>query len=116
MVPPEKSSQQMLTSAQERADQARKSRRFWIIVALLTVYIIWSTTYLAIRYALISFPPQLMMGIRFIMAGGGFLVFFQFSGSSPPTPQQLGYFLTLFGGWVVGGVGRVATSARVVSS
>src|SRR5260221_929881 len=85
MVTPAITSPQMLTSAQEAADQAHRSRRFWIIAALLTVYIIWSTTYLAIRYALISFPPQLMMGIRFIMAGGGLLIVLHIHGSALPT-------------------------------
>src|SRR5262249_45479433 len=49
--------------------------RFWIIAALLTVYIVWGTTSLGIKYALESFPPYLMMGIRFVIAGGGLLAF-----------------------------------------
>ncbi len=116
MVTPAITSPQVLTSAQERADQARKSRRFWIIVALLTVYIIWSTTYLAIRYALISFPPQLMMGIRFIMAGGGLLIFLRLRGSAMPTLKQWRNALIVGGLLFAGGMGSVATAEEFVSS
>src|SRR5258707_10198392 len=115
MVTPAITSPQVLTSAQERADQARKSRRFWIIVALLTVYIIWSTTYLAIRYALISFPPQLMMGIRFIMAGGGLLILLRLRGSAMPTPKQWRKPPIACGLPLAGGLGSVATAAEFFS-
>jgi drug/metabolite transporter (DMT)-like permease len=43
------------------------SRNIWI--ALLTVYLVWGSTYLAIRFALVSFPPFLQMGSRFLCAG-----------------------------------------------
>ncbi len=51
------------------------NQRVWIIAALLTVYIIWGTTYLGIRFALESFPPYLLMGIRFTLAGSGLMLF-----------------------------------------
>lgn len=40
-----------------------------VLFALLTVYIVWGSTYFAIHVALNSFPPLLLMGTRFIMAG-----------------------------------------------
>src|SRR5258708_19482742 len=67
---------------------AAETRRFWVIVALLTVYIVWGTTYLGIRFALESFPPYLMMGIRFVLAGSGLLWFPALAGSPIPTPKQ----------------------------
>ena len=45
------------------------SRQTLIVIALLTVYLVWGTTYLGIRIALQSFPPYLLMGIRFVIAG-----------------------------------------------
>ena len=48
-----------------------------VLVALATVYIVWGSTYFAIRVALGSFPPFLQGGIRFLVAGSllfGFLV------------------------------------------
>lgn len=37
--------------------------------ALLTCYLVWGSTYLAIRLALVSFPPFFQMGTRFLAAG-----------------------------------------------
>ena len=34
-------------------------------LALLAVYVIWGSTYLAVRLALQSFPPLMLSGIRF---------------------------------------------------
>lgn len=39
------------------------------ILAFGAIYIIWGSTYLAIRFALESFPPLMMMGIRSLTAG-----------------------------------------------
>src|SRR3982750_321982 len=40
-----------------------------LIPALLACYIVWGSTYLAIRFALLSFPPFFQMGTRFLAAG-----------------------------------------------
>lgn len=40
-----------------------------VIVAFLALYLIWGSTYLAIRIADRSIPPFLMLGTRFIVAG-----------------------------------------------
>ena len=38
--------------------------------ALLIVYVVWGSTYLAIRIAIETLPPFLMGGVRFLIAGG----------------------------------------------
>jgi drug/metabolite transporter (DMT)-like permease len=40
-----------------------------VVVALATVYVVWGSTYFAIRLALASFPPFLQSGARFLIAG-----------------------------------------------
>jgi drug/metabolite transporter (DMT)-like permease len=40
-----------------------------LIPSLLACYVIWGSTYLAIRLALVSFPPFFQMGTRFLAAG-----------------------------------------------
>ena len=40
-----------------------------LLPALLACYLVWGSTYLAIRLALVSFPPFFQMGTRFIAAG-----------------------------------------------
>jgi drug/metabolite transporter (DMT)-like permease len=40
-----------------------------LVPALLACYLVWGSTYLAIRFALLSFPPFFQMGTRFLAAG-----------------------------------------------
>ena len=40
-----------------------------VLLAFATVYLIWGSTYLAIRYAIETIPPFFMMGIRSLIAG-----------------------------------------------
>ncbi|MCI0345151.1 MAG: drug/metabolite exporter YedA, partial [Chloroflexi bacterium] len=48
-------------------ESAASRSRLWL--ALLTIYVIWGSTYLGIRYAIETMPPLLMAGARFILAG-----------------------------------------------
>jgi len=41
----------------------------WLAAALLTVYIVWGTTYFALDIAMQTLPPVLMNGLRFVLAG-----------------------------------------------
>lgn len=40
-----------------------------VLAALVTVYVVWGSTYLAIKYTVTSLPPFLAMGSRFLLAG-----------------------------------------------
>jgi drug/metabolite transporter (DMT)-like permease len=40
-----------------------------VLVALGTVYVVWGSTYLAIKYTVATLPPFLAMGSRFVLAG-----------------------------------------------
>ena len=44
-------------------------QRLLIVLAFAAVYLIWGSTYLAIRYAIETLPPFLMAGSRFLTAG-----------------------------------------------
>ena len=48
--------------------QSRPSRVL-VILAFAAVYIIWGSTYIAIRYAIETLPPFLMAATRFLIAG-----------------------------------------------
>ena len=43
--------------------------RWQIALGLLTIYLVWGSTYLAIRIAVETMPPFLMAGARFVVAG-----------------------------------------------
>lgn len=50
------------------AKSAAPSRAL-VLTAYATVYVVWGSTYLAIRYAVETIPPFVMAGARFILAG-----------------------------------------------
>jgi drug/metabolite transporter (DMT)-like permease len=58
------------------------------LLPLAAVYIIWGSTYLAIRFALDGFPPLLLSGIRFTLAGGGILAYMAARGAALPSRAQ----------------------------
>ncbi len=47
------------------------ARRFPLLLigAFIALYLIWGSTYLAIRIGVESWPPMLMAGVRFVVAG-----------------------------------------------
>jgi len=61
---------------------------FPIIVALFCTYFIWGSTYLAIRFGIESFPPFLMAGIRFTIAGAILYTVMRYLGAPNPSRQQ----------------------------
>jgi drug/metabolite transporter (DMT)-like permease len=46
-----------------------RAHRITVILAFLSIYIIWGSTYLAIRYAVATIPPLYTAGIRHLTAG-----------------------------------------------
>jgi drug/metabolite transporter (DMT)-like permease len=53
-------------NARKRA--ATPAARIWL--ALLTVYLLWGSTYLGIKFSIETIPPFLMGSLRFLVAGG----------------------------------------------
>lgn len=56
-----------------------------IALALLAVYLIWGSTYLAIAVAIETMPPFLMAGSRFLVAGALLYGFLRLRGGPAPT-------------------------------
>src|SRR5258705_9954065 len=46
-----------------------RAMRARLVAAFAAVYLIWGSTYLAIRFAVETLPPLLMAGARFLIAG-----------------------------------------------
>lgn len=62
---------------------ATASKTDWkIVLAFAAVYIIWGTTYLAIRIGIESMPPFIMAGIRYLIAGFLLLTFIRIKGET----------------------------------
>lgn len=87
-----------------------------VLFALLTVYIVWGSTYFAIHIALASFPPFLLMGTRFLMAGALLYAWQKWRGAANPSRMQwrdAGIIGILMLG---GGMGLTAVGQQYVSS
>src|SRR5262249_44885923 len=56
-----------------------------LILAFAAVYVIWGSTYLGIKYAIESMPPFLMAGFRFVIAGGGLMIWALATGAKRPS-------------------------------
>lgn len=68
---------------------AASATRWAVPLALAAVYVIWGSTYLAIRFALEGgFPPFLLGGIRFIVAGAILFALLRLRGVAAPTRPQ----------------------------
>jgi len=75
--------------------------KIWI--AIISVYVVWGSTYLAIRFAVQTMPPFLMAGVRFLISGSLLYFVRRFLGDPPPTRQEwrsasiIGIFLLVGG-------------------
>ena len=78
----------MSQPASASAARGPVDERVLIPLALLALYVIWGSTYLGIRYALESYPPFLLAGVRFLGAGVLLYGFLRLRGLAAPTPRQ----------------------------
>ena len=87
-----------------------------ILLSLLTVYLVWGSTYYAIRVAIGSIPPMGMLGLRFLVAGVILYAVLRLRGVAAPTRQ--GWRLSGVVGVLMlfGGTGLVTLAERQASS
>ena len=66
------------------------ARGGFVVLALLLVYVVWGSTYLAIRFALEGGTPPLSMvsGLRFVVAGSLLYAVLRWHGVAAPTRAQ----------------------------
>ena len=62
--------------------------RVLVPVALFGIYVLWGSTYLAIRIAVAGYPPFLMAAVRFAIAGALMLALLSWRGVALPTRRQ----------------------------
>ena len=87
-----------------------------VALALAAVYLIWGSTYLGIRIGLEGYPPFLMGGLRFLVAGSLFYAFLRWRGHAAPTPAQWRNAVAMGVLLLLGGNGLVNFAEKTVSS
>ena len=88
--------------------------RIW--AALIVVYIVWGSTYLAIRFAVESMPPFLMAGVRFLIAGVILFVWRRLTGDIRPLKIEWRSAAIVGGLLLIGGNGNVVWAEQHVAS
>lgn len=69
-------------------DRTLSRQHLLIVLALLALYFIWGSTFLAMKFAIESFPPFMMAAIRFSVAGALLYGVLRLRGTPAPTLQQ----------------------------
>lgn len=62
--------------------------RLLIVAAFAAIYIVWGSTYLAIRFAIETLPPFMMAGMRFLIAGTMMYAYLRGRGAQKPTASN----------------------------
>jgi drug/metabolite transporter (DMT)-like permease len=90
--------------------------RAQIIAAFASIYLVWGSTYLAIRYAIETIPPFIMGGIRFLISGA--LLYLWARSRGAPRPTRIHWRNAIIAGafLLVGGNGAVMWAEQVVPS
>ncbi|TXD80723.1 EamA family transporter, partial [Ralstonia pseudosolanacearum] len=88
----------------------------FIALCLLITYVVWGTTYLAIRFALTDLPPFLMMGSRFLAAALLLTPIVLLRQRERVSPRQLRNCMLVGAFLLVGGMGMTAVAQQTISS
>ena len=64
------------------------TQRLLVPLSLFLVYLVWGSTYLALRWALEGFSPFLMNGLRLLVAGGLLYPIARLRGRARPTARE----------------------------
>jgi drug/metabolite transporter (DMT)-like permease len=102
-------------SASEESGESLSSR-LAVPLALIALYVVWSSTYLGIRFAVESIPPYFMGGIRFVIAGAVLYVFLRLRGAPNPSLREWGGAAIVGTLLLAGGNGMVAFAEQSVDS
>jgi drug/metabolite transporter (DMT)-like permease len=87
-----------------------------LITAFAAVYLIWGSTYLAIRFAIETIPPHLMAAARFLVAGAILYAWSRWRGAPAPTLRNWRASAIVGGFLLLGGNGAVVWAETRVPS
>src|SRR6202162_3637889 len=110
----------IVSTPRQPANEPDRGLAIKLALAFVAIYVIWGSTYLAIRYTVETIPPLVAAGIRHSIAGGIMLAWAWWRGFRPTRQQwvagfAVGFLFFLIGngslpwggeklGWGVGGL------------
>ena len=99
------------------AAPARAGLSLLVVSCLAATWLIWGSTYLAIKFALVSFPPFVGMGSRFLVAGVLLAAWMRWARRAPwPSAAQWRHALVVGALMLGGGMGGTAYAEQSVGS
>jgi len=90
--------------------------RVKLLLAFAAIYVIWGSTYLAIKVAIETIPPFFMASFRFLVAGSVLYALTRLRGAAPPTRPHWLAAVTVGALLLVGGNGALSWSEQRVPS
>ncbi|MEQ1682701.1 MAG: drug/metabolite exporter YedA [Burkholderiaceae bacterium] len=87
-----------------------------LLMCLAATWLVWGSTYLAIKFALVSFPPFFQMGTRFLFAGALLMAWKRWRGAPWPNRRQWRNALLVGTLMLGGGMGGTAYAEVSVGS
>lgn len=87
-----------------------------VLLCLAATWVVWGSTYLAIKFALWSFPPFFQMGTRFLFAGAVLMAWMRSRGTAWPDRRQWRNALVVGTLMLGGGMGGTAVAEVTVGS
>jgi len=106
---------QAMTTLASRAP-APSSLSGLLLLCLAATWLVWGSTYLAIKFALLSFPPFFQMGTRFLFAGVLLMAWVRWRGATWPDARQWRNALVVGTLMLGGGMGGTAYAELTVGS
>jgi len=99
------------------APAARAEPPIWLVLAAFaSIYVIWGSTYLAIRIAVQTLPPLWMASARFLVAGGLLYAVVRAKGAPRPLLVHWRSAMIVGGLMLLGGNGGVVVAETMVDS
>jgi drug/metabolite transporter (DMT)-like permease len=83
----------IVPNPRKTSNAAERGRAIKLALAFVAIYVIWGSTYLAIRYAVETIPPLVAAGIRHSIAGAIMLIWAWLRGFRPTGAQWLAGFV-----------------------
>ena len=92
--------------------EALRGPRALLLLAFASIWLVWGSTFLVIRWAIDGIPPILMCGLRLFAAGAAILVWARASGQ--PWPRGVEWRNAVFLGLLLPGIGNASVTLAIL--